>query len=579
MWEGSADMTNRIDNDPDLVTSVAGALWEYFLEREPYLRLRVGRPIEHLKLEGLEEAEEDAKFGREQLDLIAKVDAGSLPDDERVTHAFLKSFLTDLVDAPVRWWWSFPVTPYATYPLGAVAPQIFRSFNFDGASDVDRYLSVLKDYAAAIRSMRDKLYAMADRGWLLPKPALSGVIATLNGLKDGVGERALIDAERLQPLDPASAGKLRDGIDSALSKNIVPAYGELLLAVDELAASAPETVGLGQYPDGPDAYAHLVRYHATFEITPEQVHETGLREVEKVTARMEEVRESLDFKGSEEDFLEFLVSERRMYASTSEDVERKYRDAIARIEPHLGHCFAVIPQAPYEVARLDEALEAGMSYGYYEPPTDGKPAGVYRYNGSGLDTRSQLNAAALIYHELIPGHHFHIARQYENRQLSSAQRELGFFTAFAEGWAEYAAGLAEELGMYDNPYDMYGWLTQQRLMSQRLVVDSGMNALGWSLGKARDFMRRNTMESQTQLETETLRYSTDLPGQSLGYRLGFLKFNEIRRKAKQRLGKDFDIRWFHEAVLGPGALPLSIVEDNVMTLVTRRAYASSSTRS
>lgn len=278
---------------------------------------------------------------------------------------------------------------------------------------------------------------------------------------------------------------------------------------------------------------------------------------------MAEERSALGHRGTEAEFHAELFARPEVWASTPEEVEAKYQRAVTRIEPLLDDYFPVRPRAPYGVRRLDPALEAGMTYGIYEPPTPQQPTGLYRYNGSNLQDRSLLNAAAIIYHELVPGHHFHVARQAENETLPNVRREAIEFGAFNEGWAEYAASLADEMGLYDEDYDRYGWLSHQRFIAQRLVVDTGMNVMGWPLEKGRAYMSRHTLESDLQVATETLRYSTALPAQALGYRLGFLTFHDLRDRAKTVLGPAFDIREFHEAVLGAGALPLAVLEQHL----------------
>lgn len=267
--------------------------------------------------------------------------------------------------------------------------------------------------------------------------------------------------------------------------------------------------------------------------------------------------------GGEAEFQEHLKAIGRLHAKSPEEVEATFRYHLGRLEPHIPHLFARIPKAPYDVERLDRALEAGMSYGYYEPPNPNEPRGIYHYNGSGLDTRSQLNAAALIFHELIPGHHFHLARQQENESVHPIRREALGMSGYNEGWAEYASELPREIGLYDDPYDWYGRLVHQRFLAQRLVIDTGMNVLGWSLEQGRAYMRENTVESETQVASETLRYSTDLPAQALAYRLGFLKLRDLRAKAQHALGSAFDLPAFHEAVLAPGALPLAVLEPHI----------------
>jgi uncharacterized protein (DUF885 family) len=211
-----------------------------------------------------------------------------------------------------------------------------------------------------------------------------------------------------------------------------------------------------------------------------------------------------------------------------------------------------------------------MSFGYYEPPNQQSPIGRYRYNGSGLDTRSQINAAALIMHELVPGHHFHLARQSEDTSLHLLRGQLPPMAlgAYTEGWGEYAASLGFEMGVYADPWDRYGAYQHQRMVAQRLVVDTGLNLYGWSVERAAECMAGTTMESLQRIRTEILHYATDLPGQALGYRLGWCKLWQLRERAEHALGADFDVRDFHELVLGSGALPLTAVEANVERWIT-----------
>jgi uncharacterized protein (DUF885 family) len=213
-----------------------------------------------------------------------------------------------------------------------------------------------------------------------------------------------------------------------------------------------------------------------------------------------------------------------------------------------------------------------MTYGYYQPPTPANPVGLYNYNASQLESRSLLAGAHLMYHELVPGHHFHLALQQENANAHPV-REFLRYGAFTEGWAEYAASLAEEMELYDDPYDLYGHLTMQVFLASRLVLDTGMNYLGMSLQDARAFMKAHTFESQVQIDSETLRYSTDIPAQALGYWLGYEKFWELRRRAEQQLGSRFDIRAFHSAAIGEGAMPLDVLEQHIDRYIGQAAPA------
>jgi uncharacterized protein (DUF885 family) len=220
-------------------------------------------------------------------------------------------------------------------------------------------------------------------------------------------------------------------------------------------------------------------------------------------------------------------------------------------------------QAAYGVKRLDAVLEGStFTFGMYEVPTTVEPMGFYRFNGSKLSERPQINAAALIYHELVPGHHFQINLQRENESLP-AFRRLNDHTAYVEGWGEYASDLASEMGLYGDPYDEYGRLGMDIFLSSRLVVDTGMNLLGWPRAKAIEYMLAHDLESETQITSETLRYSAAMPAQALAYKMGSAKIRELRRHAEKALGSRFDIRRFHDAVLGSGSMPLTVLEKHV----------------
>jgi len=203
-----------------------------------------------------------------------------------------------------------------------------------------------------------------------------------------------------------------------------------------------------------------------------------------------------------------------------------------------------------------------MTHGYYQEPTPSEPTGYYFYNGSNLQERSLLDSASLIYHEILPGHHYQIDLQSQNQSIPEFRRNFGP-TAYVEGWAEYATDVADEMGMYADPYDRYGYLAGLAFLYSRLVVDTGMNTLGWTREKAMHYLRENTLVSESEIQTETLRYCCDIPGQALGYRMGAIKIHELRDSAQKDLGQHFDIRKFHDAVLTPGALPMSVLEEHI----------------
>jgi uncharacterized protein (DUF885 family) len=270
----------------------------------------------------------------------------------------------------------------------------------------------------------------------------------------------------------------------------------------------------------------------------------------------------IGFDGTPEDYAKAIEADPAWRAADVAGVEAVFRRYIDRIAPHIDDYFDFKPKAAHDVAPLPAALSASMTFGFYDAPKPGEPIGRYLFNAENLARNALANIAALNYHELVPGHHFHLATQQENEALHPL-RSNAFVNAFNEGWAEYAATLAGEMGMYEQPEERFGRLIMDAFLTCRLVVDTGMNALGWSLDQARDYMRANAFMPETEVRSESIRYSCDIPGQALAYKLGEFFLRDLREKMRAAQGKDFDIRRFHDAVLRPGALPLALVAENI----------------
>jgi uncharacterized protein (DUF885 family) len=235
---------------------------------------------------------------------------------------------------------------------------------------------------------------------------------------------------------------------------------------------------------------------------------------------------------------------------------------VERIEPKVPQYFLHAPKARYTTERLAPALESAYTFGLYVPPSDGQSTGIYYFNGSHLEARPLFKAGPLITHELVPGHHFQLNLAAENQSIP-AFRRYAPFPAYTEGWADYSSQLASEMGAYQDDYDRYALLAQNVHQSLRLVVDTGFHSLGWSLEQAKQYMREHELESEVQIDTEASRYSMGEPAQALAYKLGSNEMARLRAKAQKELGKNFDIREFHDWILGSGPLPLEILEQHV----------------
>jgi uncharacterized protein (DUF885 family) len=548
-------------NPSQQLAAVADEAWATLTVAEPYYAAKAGLPIERLPRGDLEEAEANAAAGRRRLERLAAIPDAGLDRTGRLTKATLAWLAEADTAEPEVKLSTFGVAPYLSSAFAMTAPLVFQPFVFDGGAGDERYLRLVRDFAGSVEAQSERIEHQAARGWRLPKPALPTARATIAGLAQKLSGDLQPSVERLAAAKPG----LGERISSAIEAEVRPAFDRLLESIGEAyEAEAPETVGMGQYPGGEEAYRLAIKLQLSWPAEPEEIHAKGLEEVAQIADAMAALRSrAFGFDGEEAEFHPRLQADPRVRAASPEALAATYRGHLARMEPRISALFERRPDAAYDIERLAPELEAGMTFGFYRPPQPGEPRGIYFYSCNGLETRPQLNAAPLIFHELLPGHHFHIARQTELTDLPAIRREVIAFNAFNEGWAEYAAGLAEEEGLYENPYDLYGYLTHQRFVAQRLVVDTGMNALGWSLERARAYMSANTLEGPTQVASETLRYSTDMPAQALAYRWGFLKMRELRQRARERLGAAFDIRAWHEAILSQGGLPLTVLDQSL----------------
>lgn len=554
-----------VGNPDALVDTIAEEVWQHALARDVYLRVREGLPVTSIPDITLEAARLDSAFYESVLDRLEPVDAAALNDEERrVTLRMLRWDMQARVDRVEHYWLSFPVMPYtAGLPLN-FTHQAFAEASLVTADEREAYLGLVDEYGDWLDQAVAKLAGQRERGILIPQPALPGVRGLLAAFRESAP--ALLGVAGREGTDPASAPGFADTVARRVDRRVAAGYAALLdFLGDAYEHAAPASVGLGQYPGGKDYYRMLAQLYTTSELTPKEIFDYGKRRVDAINAEMQRIRDQVGFTGTQPDFHAMLRSDARFLARTPADVEARFDHYIARIEPLIDDWFSLMPKAPYGVLRLDAEQEGSMTFGFYDAPNPARPQGNYRYNGSNLESRSLVVAGALIYHELIPGHHFHIALQSENPTLP-AYRRVGaalWLSAFTEGWAEYAAEVAGEMGLYDDPYDRYGRLLMDAFLSSRLVVDPGMNGFGWSLEKARQYLRDHTFLSELEIATETLRYSTDIPGQALAYKIGQRRIEELRAHAEETLGDAFDVREFHAAAVGSGAMPLTVLEQHI----------------
>ncbi|MEJ2128239.1 MAG: DUF885 domain-containing protein [Woeseiaceae bacterium] len=357
--------------------------------------------------------------------------------------------------------------------------------------------------------------------------------------------------------------RLTAAFKDAIENKIIPVYERVSNFVgDEYMSAARETVGLYALPDGPEWYAYNVRRITTTDLTPEEIHQLGLNEVERIHAEMHGVMEEVGFEGDLKEFFDFMNNDDQFYFDEGDQLIQGYRDMSDRVSELAEKLFNVFPKTGFEVRRVEPFREASASGGSYRTGTpDGSRPGVFYANAYDIKARPIWGMESLFLHEAIPGHHFQRSLQVENEELPGFRR-FGGYTAYTEGWGLYAESLGKEMGVYTDPYQYFGALNAELWRSIRLVVDTGLHAKEWTRQDVLDYMYANSPVKEARAVSEAERFMA-IPGQALAYKIGQLKIREIRNKAEGRLGDKFDVKEFHTQVLMDGPMPLSMLEAKI----------------
>ena len=438
---------------------------------------------------------------------------------------------------------------------------------FATASDYDEYVARLqsfKDYTARqIAMLRQGLaagntlpgasmapnYIQTVTQYVSETPDASPFMAPLKKIPESI---AAADRERIQ----------RDGT-AAIRDSVLPAYRELAAFLStEYLPKVRKTVGLSDVPGGREYYESLVRHYTTLDISAKEVHEIGVREVARLRAEMQAVIDKLAYKGTFAQFLEFMRTDPRFYVTDPQQYIKEASFIQMRMQGQLLRLFKKLPETPLGIRPFPDTPASlrgtGANYGVGQP---GVRAGNYNLNLTAIKSRPLYILEALTFHEGIPGHHTQIMLHHENRNISDLRRQADV-TAFVEGWALYAERLGLEVGFYTDPYNDFGRLTYEIWRACRLVVDTGMHAFGWTRQRAIDYMTENTALSVLEVTTEVDRYIRSR-GQALAYKIGELRITAARKRAEAALGAKFDVREFHDAVLGNGSIPLAFLDRQV----------------
>jgi len=441
-----------------------------------------------------------------------------------------------------------------------------------GQDFADR-LARLERLPAALEQNLALMKAGLDAGYSPNRVAIRGVPAQVRGLvpedpKESPLVRPILGAPETVPA--VERARLAEEALGRMTEKVAPALRRFADYLEsEYLPACRESFGASALPSGRAAYSYLVRWETTTDLTPEQVHEIGLTEVRRIRGEIAGVIARTGFVGGYAEFNEFLRTDPRFRWPSAEAIVDGYRVLAKRIDPELGRLFGRLPRLPYGVLPVPRFREVSSPTAYYQPgaPATGR-AGYFFTNTYRPEVRPKWEMEALTLHESVPGHHLQLALAQELDSVADFRRYTGP-TAFVEGWGLYAESLGEELGLYQDPYSKAGQLNFDLWRSIRLVVDTGMHALGWSRDRAIEFFREHTGKSDVDIAVEVDRYLV-WPGQALAYKMGQLKIREMRTVAEKELGDRFDLRAYHDLVLSEGALPLGELERRVRAWIEAR---------
>lgn len=445
-------------------------------------------------------------------------------------------------------------------------PDVLRQMPAGTVKEYENMVARLRKLPTVV----EQSIALLDSGLTLgvtpPRITLRNLPKQLEGLvtDDAMKSPFLEPFTRMPAAMPeGERTRLQAAAVDAYTTQVKPAFTRLhAYLVQSYLPRARESLAASELPDGAAWYAYNVKLQTTTSRTPREIHDLGLAEVRRIRAQMDSVIRSTGFTGDFAAFIQMLRTDPRFYHTDSASLVRAYRDIAKRIDPELTKLFGKLPRIPYGVATIPAYAAPSQTTAYYQPGSpEAHRAGLFYVNTYKLDTRPTYEMEALSVHEAVPGHHLQIALSQEMPNVPEFRR-YGGYTAFVEGWALYSESLGPELGLYRDPYSKFGQLTYEMWRAIRLVLDTGIHSFGWTREQAIEYFKANSAKTENDIVVEVDRYIV-WPGQALAYKSGELKIKELRRLAESELGSAFDVRAFHDQVLGQGALPLDVLDARV----------------
>ena len=540
--------------------------WDHSLQESPEFATDVGFP-------GLNDRWSDnsvetiARRKRElhaPLKAIASIKRGKLSAGDQLNYDLYKRNYEQSLEGT-----RFPGEYFQITQLGGIQQDIARMLDVAPHTTVKDYEDIISRLNG-VPTVVDQTLVLLRKGLAAgitpPRITLRDVPQQVkNQLEPDPTKSAFLRPFQKFPVEFSDADKtrLRLAAELALKEKVLPAFTKLHeFIANDYVPGARETIACGDLPDGKAWYEFNARAMTTTKLSPQEIHILGLSEVARIRAEMDKVISNSGFKGSIEEFLAFLRSDPQFSYTNAADLLRGYRDICKRADPELARLFGKLPRLPYGVKPIPSYAEKSQTTAYYQPgsPDAGRP-GYFYANTYDIKTRLTWEMEALSLHEAVPGHHLQIALAQELENIPDF-RKHGSYTSFVEGWGLYAESLGTEMGFYTDPYSNFGRLTYEMWRAIRLVVDTGMHSMSWTRQQAIDYFLANASKNEHDITVEIDRYIV-WPGQALAYKIGELKIKELRATATRELGDKFDVRQFHDQVLGNAAVPLDVLEARI----------------
>jgi uncharacterized protein (DUF885 family) len=545
--------------------------WEYTLRTSPIYASILGDKRYNDKLDDFSQKaiDDNLEQSRKFLARFDAIDTAGFPDQEVLNKQLMvRDLRMGLEDARFKPW-EMPVNQFSGIHIEA--PQLVAVLSFESVKDYEDYISRLKQLPRLFdQTMVQMRKGMAD-GLMPPKILLEQVVTQSDGLAKMPADKSPFahPFDKFPPTVPeADRKRLRDEGIAAIQDSVTPAYVKFTAFVrDEYAPKGRTEPGVWALPDGSARYAFRVKESTTTNLTPEEIHEIGLQQVKKIEGQMLEVARKLGYSDLKS-FNAAIKNDPKLHAHSREEILDLYRKYIDAMYTKLPDLFGHLPKGRLEVRPIEEFREKEASTHYVQGTPDGSRKAHVMVNTGDFAKRTTLDIETTAYHEGVPGHHLQIALAQELPALPPF-RQHEYYTAYTEGWALYAEQLGEEVGFFQDPYSYYGHLQDDMLRAIRLVVDTGFHYKHWSRQQVVDFFHEHSAIDEPEVQSETDRYMA-WPAQALGYKIGELEILKLRQYAKDQLGSKFDLRAFHDEVLGAGALPLDVLSTRVHEWVTQQ---------